>query len=115
MLIKNNTMAVDIKENMRGGNGSVIIRHILKKEEIGGKARLIAHIILNKDCSIGTHKHMDEEELFYILSGTGIVYDNDKKYNVVSGDAILTRGGEEHSISNTSDEPLEFIATILLY
>jgi mannose-6-phosphate isomerase-like protein (cupin superfamily) len=115
MLIKNNDMTIDIREGMRGGKGKVIIKHILKNEDIKGGARLHARIILEENCSIGSHEHIEEEEVFYILSGNGRVYDNDKVYTVRPGDAILTRGGEKHSIENITSEPLEFIATILVY
>ena len=59
--------------------------------------------------------HEGEEEVFYILSGTGLVTEQGVTSTVGPGDAVLTSGGGGHSIENRSAEPLEFIATILLY
>jgi len=108
-------MIKEIREKMRGGSGSVEIVHIFKKDELMGKARLFARIILKKDCSIGFHTHDNEEEIYYIISGKGIVDDDGSSYEVTAGDAILTGNGAGHSIGNEQDEPLEVLAVILLY
>jgi len=108
-------MEKEARERMRGGSGSVEFLHIFRKEELKGKVRLLARLRLRTGCSIGYHAHEGEEEVFYILSGTGIVTEQGVTSTVGPGDAVLTRGGESHSIENQGAEPLEFIATILLY
>lgn len=108
-------MINEIRTRMRDGTGEVEILHIFKKEEMKGKARLFAKIRLKKDCSIGFHNHENEEEVYYIIKGKGIVEDNGEEAEVSEGDAILTGGGSGHSIRNTGDTPLEFLAVILLY
>ena len=105
----------EIREKMRGGEGRVEILHIFKKDELKGKARLLAHLVLQKDCSIGYHKHDNEEEVFTITAGRGKVTDDGREYEVGPGDAILTGGGAGHSIRNAGDEPLQIIAVIPLY
>jgi mannose-6-phosphate isomerase-like protein (cupin superfamily) len=115
MVKKINNMKTEIREKMRGGKGNVKLLHILNKEEMKGKVRLLAKIALNPGCSIGTHEHIDEEEAYYILKGKGMVNDNGTERNVSEGDVILTGDGASHSIENTGDEPLEFIAVIMLY
>lgn len=108
-------MEMEIREQMRGGKGQVEILHVFKKEELKGKVRLCAKITINPGCSIGLHEHINEEEIFYILNGRGIVDDNGTRKEVAAGDAILTGGGASHSIENTGSEPLEIMAVILLY
>ena len=108
-------MIKEVRERMREGSGKVEIVHIFKKEELKGKVRLFARLILNKNCSIGFHKHEDEEEIFYILAGRGIVDDDGATSEVSTGDAILTGNGAGHTICNENDEPLEVLAVILLY
>jgi len=115
MFKKAGDMITEIREQMRGGKGKVEITHIFKKDEIRGKSRLCARITLQPGCSIGMHEHVDEEEIFYILEGTGVVNDNGTEYTVCPGDAILTGGGDSHSIENTGNEPLVLLAVILLY
>lgn len=115
MIKRANEMVKEIKVQMRGGKGSVEITHIFKQDELKGKARLCARITINPGCSIGLHEHANEEEIFYIIKGKGLVDDNGSKQELAVGDSILTGGGAFHSIENTGNEPLELVAVILLY
>lgn len=108
-------MLKEIKDQMRGGKGSVEITHIFKQDELKGHARLCAKIAINPGCSIGVHQHLEEEEIFYVISGRGRVDDNGTNKEVNAGDGILTGGGAVHGIENIGDEPLVLFAVILLY
>ncbi|MCX7615680.1 MAG: hypothetical protein N2Z65_08000, partial [Clostridiales bacterium] len=55
MIKKAEEMLKEIKEQMRGGNGSVEITHIFKQDELTGKARIFAKITINPGCSIGLY------------------------------------------------------------
>ena len=115
-MIRNaNEMIREIKDQMRGGKGSVELTHIFKQDEFKGKARLIAKITINPGCSIGFHEHVSEEEIFYILEGKGISNDNGIEREVSAGDATLTGDGASHSIENHGDTPLQLLAIILVY
>jgi len=115
MLKRPSEMTVEIREKMRGGNGNVKFQNIFNPDEIKGKCRLFSQITLEPGCSIGSHVHDQEEEIYYILSGTGTVNDNGVVKNVGPGDAIKTGDGESHSISNNGDVPLVFLAAIILF
>ena len=115
-MIKSATdMASELKHEMRGGKGDVEITHIFKQDELTGKARLCARITLNPGCSIGMHEHPAEEEIYYIISGKGLVNDNGNVKEVTVGDATLTGNGAAHSIENIGQEPLVLFAVILLF
>lgn len=115
MFRKADEMAIELREQMRGGKGTVRIKHIFKTDELKGKARLLAEITLPIGGSIGFHQHDQEEEIFYFLSGQGRVDDQGIVKEVGSGDAVLTGGGNHHAVENSGDQPLVFIAVILLY
>jgi len=115
MIKRAEQMIKEIKEQMRGGKGSVEITHIFKQDELKGKARLCAKITINPGCSIGLHEHVNEEEIFYIIKGKALIDDNGTKQEAGPGDAILTGGGATHAVENTGNEPLEMMAVILLY
>lgn len=108
-------MQNEVRERMREGNGPVEILHVFRKEELKGKARLFARLRLPRGSSIGYHEHDGEEEVFFILSGTGLVTDQGVTTRVGPGDAVLTGGGAGHAIENQGDEPLELMAVILSY
>lgn len=115
MVKKNNEMITEIRENMRDGKGNVEITHIYKNDELKGNVRLCARVKINPGCSIGVHEHVQEEEIYYILSGRGIVIDDGIPKELGVGDAVLTRDGASHSIECIGDEPLILMAIINLY
>ncbi len=56
------------------------------------------------------HVHADEEELFYVLGGSGLSWQAGRVYRVGAGDCIVHRaGGEAHTIV-AGDDGLEVLA-----
>lgn len=116
MIKRNEDMTVNVKVNMRGGDGQAIVRGILDKGEYKGAARLIGAITLEPGCSIGAHVHENEEEVFYLIEGTATYDDNGKTEILRAGDSCICLGGEKHSIANrTENETLTVFAVILTY
>jgi mannose-6-phosphate isomerase-like protein (cupin superfamily) len=115
MIRKKAEMEKEVREHMRDGKGAVEILHVFRQKELRGKVRLFARMRLAKGSSIGYHLHDGEEEIFYILSGAGQVTEGNTASIVGPGDAVLTGSGGGHSIENLGEEPLDILATILLY
>jgi mannose-6-phosphate isomerase-like protein (cupin superfamily) len=115
MIRKKSEMEKEVRERMRGGTGSVEILHVFRSSELKGRTRLFARLRLAAGSSIGFHRHEGEEEIFYVLAGTGDVSEGGPVSVVGPGDAVHTGGGEGHSISNPGPGPLEFLAVILVY
>lgn len=104
---------VEKKSNVQGGEGEIEFRHILSKAELLGHGRLFAEIRIPPGCSIGKHRHIEETEPYYILSGEGIFHDNEgKNHSVCAGDICTIAVGEEHWIENKSDNMLVLLALI---
>ena len=101
-------------ENMCGGAGHVIIRHILGGKELNGKCGLYADVVIEPGCSLGYHEHHGESETYYILSGTGNYDDNGVPRPVKAGDVTFTPSGKGHGLANTGDDDLVFMALIIL-
>ena len=101
-------------ENMCGGKGHVIIKHILGDKELNGKCRLYAQVTLEPGCSLGFHEHHGESETYYIISGEGIYSDNGNLRMVKAGEKTFTPDGCGHGLSNTGNEDLVFMALIIL-
>ena len=100
------------REHMRGGEGSVLLHHILQSENLPGNCRLFARVTLVPGSSIGEHEHKGEAEIFYILSGHAVMTDNGKTIQMEAGDTCLTNNGS-HSIRCTGSEPVEVLAAII--
>ncbi len=106
----------EIRKNARGGNGEVLFSAIWKQgEEMKSNTRMYSKLVLKPGCSIGEHTHENEEELFFVLTGTAETLDNGKAEILHPGDASICRGGESHYLKNIGTDTLEVLAVIVKY
>ena len=113
MIIKPEMLKTEVRENMRGGDGSVKLTHFVSAEQLYGKGRLFSTITLEKDCGIGYHTHDTDSEIFVIRSGSAEYNDCGNVTTVTAGDVLVCAAGEGHSIKNLSDTPVEITALII--
>lgn len=100
--------------NLRGGEGTIEVRHILSKEELMGHASMFAHVVVPPHSSLGVHQHIQNTEPYYVIRGKGIFVDNDgSRSEIHVGDVCVIEVGQSHAIENPYDEPLEFIALVI--
>jgi mannose-6-phosphate isomerase-like protein (cupin superfamily) len=66
--------------------------------------------VLRPGSGIGYHEQ-HEDEVYYVLSGRGVMTLDDKPYDVTPGTAILTRTGSSHSLKQAGGEDLVVIIT----
>jgi mannose-6-phosphate isomerase-like protein (cupin superfamily) len=64
--------------------------------------------ILKPGSSIGYHLQK-EDEIYYVISGNGIMQMNGKTFAVKPGDAILTRPGSSHGIAPDAGNELSIL------
>lgn len=64
--------------------------------------------VLKPGASIRYHLQ-NEDEVYYILNGTGEMQMNDRSFPVEAGSCILTRSGSSHGLSQTGENDLELI------
>lgn len=113
MVRKFDDFKTELRENMRGGDGTVIVTGFVSAEELNDKGRLFGRITLRPGCGIGYHVHENDSELFYIMKGTAVYDDNGVKTTVSAGNVTITPAGTGHAIKNESDEDVELIALIV--
>ncbi len=61
--------------------------------------------VLHRGAGIGLHQH-DHDEIYYVISGTGVYTLDGKEHAVGPGNAMLTRPGSTHSIRQTGEDDL---------
>jgi mannose-6-phosphate isomerase-like protein (cupin superfamily) len=99
---------------IRGGVGEVEMHHLLEgADEMYGHGRMYNLMVIEPGGTIGEHEHTGDNEIFYFLEGTGTYNDNGTEVQVGPGDVTICNDGEFHSVANTGDVPLKFIALIL--
>ena len=111
MITRSSEQTLDVRPNMRGGNGEALLRPLLP--ELPGAVRMFSRIELAPGCSIGYHMHENETELFYFASGSGRANDDGVWFDVAAGDAMSTSNGHSHAVENTGSEPLVLLAAII--
>jgi len=61
--------------------------------------------------SMPLHVHVDEEEIFFVVAGSGFSWQDDALHEVRPGDAIVHRAdAEAHTLIAGDDEPLDVLA-----
>ncbi len=100
--------------NLRGGEGTIEIRHILSKKELMGHGSMYAHVIIPPKASLGFHQHVGNTEPYYVLKGNGIFVDNDgSRTKICPGDVCVIEVGQSHAIENPGNDPLEIMALVI--
>ena len=100
-------------EGLRGGVGKLKMIEILSKDELQNEGKLFSRVILEKNSSIGLHRHVNDFEVYYILKGIGLVEEESGTYTVNEGDVVYTCDGEQHSLLNVGDSELEMLAVVI--
>lgn len=59
--------------------------------------------------TVSPHHHEVLEEIYYILSGNGVMTIGDESREVGTGDAIYIPKNNRHTLTNTSDEDMKLL------
>src|ERR1700740_720904 len=99
----------DIAKNEPGthnGGGSTVGYSFFAKAD--GLKMVFRKRVLHPGSAIGYHLQ-NEDEIYYVISGTGEMQMNGKSFPVKAGDAILTRPGSSHGLKQTGNDNLVVI------
>ncbi|WP_367926211.1 cupin domain-containing protein [uncultured Ruthenibacterium sp.] len=115
MIYRKNQCEVRELSQIWGGEGTIEVTHLLEKNgaDFMGKGRTFARFRLPPGSSIGTHVHKGESEIYYVLSGKGLYFDNGTWTPVQAGDVLVTKPDQEHAVVNNTVYDLDLIGLIL--
>jgi len=57
----------------------------------------------------GIHVHLEADEFFYVLDGTGRILLGTEEHEIGAGDTIFVPVGSEHRVTSSEDDPLYVI------
>ena len=84
------------------GKGVVLCRSLL--DDMGSRKLAFMHSDdMPAGVSIGEHAHDENEEIYYLLSGKGILTFDGKQYEMKSGDISLCKPGHSHGFAAIDD------------
>ncbi len=103
----------DLLRQRFGGDGEVILEHVLDEKLYNGKVSVFARVLLKPGCSLGYHEHNGNSETYFILQGTAEYNDNGTIVEVHPGDTTFCPSGQGHAIANKSSADVVFMALIV--
>lgn len=69
----------------------------------------LAEEVLPAGASVGRHHHLETEEIYYILQGSGRMTIGRENRAVAAGDAVFIPRGHTHTLENTGTTPMTLL------
>ena len=69
----------------------------------------VTHVRIHPGQTVPAHTHTDEDQVYWVASGSGFVELAGARTEVAAGSAVLIPLGTEHLITNTGSEPLDYV------
>ena len=112
MLRKLSELPVEIKPNMRGGQGAGRQQPYFMPQEFSTQLNAFTIVTLDPGVSVGLHRHEGSEEIYWILEGRGLARDDEAQVEMNVGDALLCQDGHQHAIENPGPGVLKMLAVM---
>ena len=90
-----------------GGIGAIYMRRLWCEEYFRTNWYAVDHVVIPPGSSIGSHRLVNAEALYYILSGAGRFTVNGHSWDIVPDDAVPATLGDMHGVNNDTDKDLE--------
>src|SRR5204863_763971 len=90
------------------GHGSEI-RPLIDRTTSGITQCSLAEETLPPGCAVTPHRHRQIEEIYYIVSGRGLMTVGDETREVGAGDAVYIPRGHRHTLTNTGIQPITLL------
>jgi len=85
------------------------IRPLIDRTTSGITNCSLAEETLPPGCAVTPHHHREIEEIYYIVSGRGLMSVGDETQEVEAGDAVYVPRGHRHTLKNTGNQPITLL------
>jgi mannose-6-phosphate isomerase-like protein (cupin superfamily) len=85
------------------------IRPLIDRTTSGVTQCSLAEETLPPGCAVTPHHHREIEEIYYIVSGNGLMTVGDETREVEAGDAVYVPRGQRHTLENTGNQPITLL------
>jgi mannose-6-phosphate isomerase-like protein (cupin superfamily) len=107
MIIRNFLEAPGKMQAIHAGKGQGKNARVFETADFATPLKFINYLEMEPGSSIGVHRHGNNEEVYVVLAGHGVMTVNDEQQAVKTGDIILNKPGWQHGLENTSSELLK--------
>ena len=105
MIVRNFLETPSEIKSIHEGKGTSKTTRVFNGTDFDTPLRFIDYLEMEPGSSIGNHRHGENEEVYVVLSGSGVMVVNDERRAVKTGDVILNKPGWVHGLENTAQEP----------
>ncbi|HEX8053283.1 MAG TPA: cupin domain-containing protein [Thermoleophilaceae bacterium] len=110
MLRRADEVRMERKPGRAKGKGEFECRYLVEEGENENGIQFVHDDTLDPGASFGTHRHIDSEEIYLVLDGTGQAWVDDDRWDVGPGDVVTLHKGQSHGIEANADGKLRFLA-----
>jgi len=69
----------------------------------------VTHVRIHPGETVPRHTHHDEDQIYHVVSGAGLVVLDGERTEVSAGSSMLIPMGTEHEITNTGTDVLDYV------
>jgi quercetin dioxygenase-like cupin family protein len=91
------------------GDGEIGFVRPFVASDFESNLSFIDYAVIPPGHSIGLHRHGDNEEVYFIVEGTGVMTTNGVEHRVEQGDLVVNRRYWEHGLRNDSERVLKLL------
>lgn len=97
------------QKKSHNGTGSVDLYEIWGKSDFNSNIDFIDRVVVHPGSTIGFHKHSENEEMYIVLKGKGLMKIEGDEISIKKGDMILNPAGGRHGLVNNSEEDIDIL------
>jgi mannose-6-phosphate isomerase-like protein (cupin superfamily) len=97
------------QEGRHGGGGAVLYRRAFAPEVFYTNWSFVDHLVVPAGASVGAKRHPSVEEIYYVLTGEGVVTIGDESAPIGKDEALVVSPDDVHSIANAGSDDLEIV------
>lgn len=102
-------------ERSHGGSGLLEKVRAFSSCDFETSLAFIDYVIVPPGTTIGYHKHGDDEEVYFIIEGNGIMRDENSEVAVKKGDVVVNPRNGSHGLYNNSGDNIVILVFDVSY
>ncbi|HFK1758436.1 cupin domain-containing protein [Bacillus cereus ATCC 10876] len=106
-ILRNAFTSTLIDEVSHEGNNPLRKVRLYEKNDFKTPLDFIDYVMVPPNTTIGIHTHDNNEEIYFILEGTGEMLIGNDKVNIKEGDVIVNPAYGTHGLINNSDDHIK--------
>ena len=103
------TTSMQPQESSHGGSGKVDLYEIWGGSDFKSNVDFFDRVVVAPGSTVGFHQHGENEEMYIVLEGHGLMRIEDREVSIKKGDMILNPAGGSHGLINNSPDNIDIL------